>query len=580
MFTESDPNKRTRGGLRMVKFLTTLSVCLFLTIGAAVAASDIDRNVSSALTDITKYEEQFAGQTSVSKTTARRTLKLLTLTRQRLDSAADHSHPAWVEADERHKRLVEFLNNVITPGQTTTTAPAPEPKTPKETASKPMPSASQASKPAQPAARKQAPAKRMISQQRVRVKKLQRDIASASDTLNKAGPKPFQDARYVAKAEQRLNNFSVSLGKYNDFAGDPDVVAAGNALANYGNMIAFGKDHAAKELEVLGDVQKKLAAIEQSIRKLTAPETPSHPYQQGELKTWLIQLAKTRKAAIAIHKPLPEIKKRAWLPDTRQTVSQGGAYDLKDVDRLDRSLRGIVGKMEQDVKTFSANLALAVKHASETLPFFDAFDPTDSLQQTKHFLSEGRADEVRKSLADTELLFSEAAEYSKLLKHKDYEQRLTLLEKARKSSDLYEDNYRKAMELVRLPEAASTDSDLLEIAEETLGNPRYDYVGDIKRLVINTDKTTRSKETSQSKFDKLDISLSGDITLSGTKTTYFYEWEEFQVATAEPVKDKFFIFYTTLKKFTKGSNTTPLNRWVIASRLQGSEIPEDNIDLD
>ena len=98
--------------------------------------------------------------------------------------------------------------------------------------------------------------------------------------------------------------------------------------------------------------------------------------------------------------------------------------------------------------------------------------------------------------------------------------------------------------MVRMPKAATKDSKLMKIAKETLAS--YDYVGNIERMVINSDKVTRSEETSEIDFDDADVSLSGTITLSGTKTTYFYEWEQFQVATAEPVGNKYFIFYNTL----------------------------------
>ena len=129
-----------------------------------------------------------------------------------------------------------------------------------------------------------------------------------------------------------------------------------------------------------------------------------------------------------------------------------------------------------------------------------------------------------------------------------------------------------------MPPAASTDSDLEEIAEEALAG--YEDVGDIERLVINSDKRHQSQETSEAEFDDIDVNSSGNITMSGTQTTYFYEWDQFQVATAEKVGDRYYIFYSTLKFYTSGASTTPLNRWFIAKRIQGNEIPEDNIDKD
>lgn len=85
-------------------------------------------------------------------------------------------------------------------------------------------------------------------------------------------------------------------------------------------------------------------------------------------------------------------------------------------------------------------------------------------------------------------------------------------------------------------------------------------------------------ETSDTEFDKVDVSLSGNITLSGTKTTYKYAWDEFQVATAEAVGDTYYIYFTTLKRFTSAAPSTPLNRWIVSQRIESSEIPEANID--
>ncbi len=156
-----------------------------------------------------------------------------------------------------------------------------------------------------------------------------------------------------------------------------------------------------------------------------------------------------------------------------------------------------------------------------------------------------------------------------------YRERLTLVKEIEAVTALYEANYQKARRLVRMPEAATDDPELVDIARKTLAN--YDYVGDIKRLVVNTKKVHRSKETSEDEYDDVDVSLSGTVTLTGTRTTYSYEWDEFQVATAEPVEDAHYIFYTTLKYFTKGDSTTPLNKWIVSARLQSCEIPEENI---
>lgn len=554
------------GLLDMKKMLFILWLSAITFIGVA-QANAMDRQVETALSDISKYEQQFSGQATAQPNAVKRALKLLTLTRQRLDSAPDHSTPAWQEADQRYTALVASLNSLISQDGAAAAA-QPKPSVTNGTTQNQKPAASA------PAANTQ-----MISQQRVQVKKLKRDIESSTDTMDKAGPKPFQDPLYVEKREERLQSFKTSLSRFANFESDADVVAAAAALSKYENMIGFGKDHAAKELAVLGDVQARLAAVNQEVHKLSLPETPAQPYQEGELGQWLITLAKIRKAAIQIYQPLPEIKNRAYLPETRLTVEQGGAFDMRDVDRFDRALRGTVATIDKSVTDFTANLDYSVKSEMDNLSFYSDMDPSDPLQQSNNFLSKGRADEIRKDLAAKRLLISEAAEYARLLKHENYTERQGQLTRMQEISDLYEQKHAKALELVRMPKAATTDSDLLKIAKETLENPQYEYVGKIERLVINTEKTHRSEDTSEAKIDKIDVGAGGKVTLSGTETTYHYEWDQFQVATVEPEDGKFYIFYSTLKNYSSGDSTTPLNRWIIASRLQDSEIPSENINL-
>lgn len=543
---------------------------LFVFILTGTAFADVDRNVTAALADIEKYEQQFAGQTTASKTNVNRVLKLLKITRQRLDKAPDHSQPAWQEADQRYNALVTHMNGLLNPSGATSNAPTTIPSAPTNASSPAAASTTSTN----------TPPKQMISHQRVQVKKLKRDIESATDTVDKAGPKPFQDPAYVEKIETAVGRYQGSLGKFSEFEDDPDVVASANALEVLQNMVAFGKDHAAKELVALGDVQARLKEINEYIRQLKIPPTPQQPFEKGQLVQWLKDLATTRNEAIAIFQPIPEIKQRAYLPNNVPTVEQGAPYDLQDVDRFDRYLREVVSNIDNSVHSFTANLTHTVQFESENLAFYDNLDPTDPQQQMQHFLVAGRADEIRQEIAKKHLLVSEAAEYALLLKHDNYEERVALLAHIEDVANKYENNHKRALELVRMPKAATTDSDLTDIALNTLKNPKYDYVGEIKRLVINSDKVHRSQKTTEAEFDKIDVSLSGTVTLSGTETTYFYEWDQFQVATAEPVEDKFYIFYTTLKYYTSGADRTPLNQWIISGRIQGSEIPEGNINLD
>lgn len=539
------------------------SLCLIIATASLTGAEPADSQIKGAILDLERYEGQFLGKTSANASSVKRSLKLLTLTRQRLDSSPNKSHPSWAEADQRYKTLVAHMNNLVN-GNAGASAPA-------SAAPAPRPQA-QASRTANASASNQP----MISQYRVRIKKIQRDIASVFDTMDKGGVKPFQDPAYVRKFETSAQRFRESLTTYDPWKTDPDVVRAEEELQKLVNMINFGKDHAAKELAELGDVQGKLTNIESQFRELKQPPTPQEPFAPGSLSQWLTGLATTRQAAAKLYEPLPVIKERAYLPNNTGVVQSGAAYDFNDVVRLENGILGLVNNIDSELKKFGENLTYMINHVREQVQYFTQFDPADEQDQVRHFLSEGRADEVRAQINRDLQNVAEAAHYAKLLNDPSYGERARLHTEIQGILQNYEAQYQKARELIRMPEAASTDSELTKIAKECLA--QYDYIGHIERMVINAPKRHLSKETSEEKFDDVDVSLSGNVTLTGTKTTWFYEWDEFQVATAEPVGDKYYIFYNTLKYFTSGASTTPLNRWVLSARIQGPEIPKENIN--
>jgi hypothetical protein len=137
----------------------------------------------------------------------------------------------------------------------------------------------------------------------------------------------------------------------------------------------------------------------------------------------------------------------------------------------------------------------------------------------------------------------------------------------------------QALQFARMPKAASTSKELLKIARQALMNDDSG-AGKILRLVINSDKVEKESESSKIDIDDVDVNASGDLTMSGTQTTTRYKWQQFQVASAEPVGSKYYIFYYTLKYYFAGSTSTVLNRWLVKGRLQSSEILKENIERD
>ncbi len=57
-----------------------------------------------------------------------------------------------------------------------------------------------------------------------------------------------------------------------------------------------------------------------------------------------------------------------------------------------------------------------------------------------------------------------------------------------------------------------------------------------------------------------------------------YEWEEFQVATAEKTEDGNAVFYNELHYYTSADPTVPTGRWILHNRFRGATILRENID--
>ena len=180
---------------------TLLFFATLICAGPTLAGSNTDRQIESVMADLSRYEQQFAGKPDVNPNSVKRTLKLLGLTRQRLDRVSDHSSPAWQEADNRYKALHTRLNELTQTGGSHKTPPV----SPSEAVPSPQQTAEQSGK---------SVSREMISQHQTRVKKLKRDVDSMFDTMDKAGVKPFQDPKYVQKYLESLRQYKQAIKKY------------------------------------------------------------------------------------------------------------------------------------------------------------------------------------------------------------------------------------------------------------------------------------------------------------------------------------------------------------------------------
>lgn len=534
-------------------------IFLFVARVSANAAEPADAQIKSALADIQKFEAQFAGNSSPNPATVNRTLKLLALTRERLDGSPNRDHASWIETDARLKTLVSRLQSFLAP------APASAPTADPAVAPPPQATSTNLAAP------------QMISQDRVRIQKLVRDVASAADTLARNGAKPFQGAEYVQEQVRVLEIFKASLAAYSDFSADADVIEAGAAIARFEQMIADGRAQAGASAAALGDVQARLRALDR--QRQGAPAPPPAPDDAAAIAQWLAAVSATRQTAAAALEQLAAIRASAFLPIQPGTVGEGAPYDMQDVDRLEWAYRGNLTDADHAVAQWGENLDAQVTQLATVLDFVERLDPANESDQANAFLGAGAAANQRERLEAAQRLVTAAMAFDQQLGREQLTTHQQMHARVERTRADYETKHAQARALVRVPQAASTDQTLVAIARETLKNPSYG-VGAIRRLVISADKVHHEKKTSETEFNKVEVGMGGTLTLSGTQTTYLYAWDQFQVATVEPVGAEFFIFYHTLKRFTSGAPTTPIDRWILAERMQGCEIPAANIDRD
>lgn len=417
----------------------------------------------------------------------------------------------------------------------------------------------------------------LVSGERVRVKKLTRDMESAMQTLNKDGVKPFQDPAYVQQWQQTVERYRAALRKYPQ-VDDPDVKAAAAKLAELENMVAFGTREAAKQKGELGDVQARLANIEQHLRTATPPQWLPLPFTEEEARAWAKQAATAQQTAKIAIDELQKIAPVANLPLNRGTVQQGAPYDKQDLDRLMHFANGNLRDVGEAVKQTVDAMKTQFAAQDGELAYYRELDPKNEKHRMNAFLREGAEAEIYGAL-DRQLVIAQSlVAYQRVFGKTPTPVTLTRVEEIKTLRKTYAENRLQALGDSKLPEPKSSDSARLGIARKILARPDYEF-GTHGPVVLTTkDIIEREKEVSRAEIKDVDVSLSGRITLSGTETTWKYKWQEFKFATPikEAASDDWYVWWITAKKFSSGAAQTPIGEWVSGGATKGDLILKKN----
>ena len=413
----------------------------------------------------------------------------------------------------------------------------------------------------------------LVSGQRVRVKKLTRDMAAVGAQIVTSGPSEFQDAEVVKARQKRLQQFKDALLRYPQLE-DPDVIQAREQFRQLQNILSTEYQRAQQQLAKVGDAQQALRTIDQNSRSYPVPARMTLPYSQQQITEWVETAGKARTAAEHNSKQLALLAEFAYLPVNRGVPQGGAPYDSGDVKRMQSRSAATLDLIESRYKSMVSQLDNQMQQMQT-----DVFDrwQEDPLSDKKWlFLQPDSVAEAEKVFARSRAI----AQSSVLLEravNRQPDLALATLQNLDQAEKEFQRKTLAALASSRLPEARSTDPTRLAIATNILNTPRYQF-GESGTIVLTTDSIIeREKKSSEIELDKLELSLSGDLKASGTETSWTYRWQEFKFAV--PLKEtdgSWAIWWITAKNYSSGAANTPIGSWVSGRAEKGNPIPREN----
>jgi len=548
-----------------------ITACLLFMASSLWAIVPADDVIKNALADLERYEGQASSLSPGQSAGANRILKLLRLSRDRLDSSPNKTDPSWIAVDERYAILQSSLEEIVSPSQPATSSPAAASATP--TTATPPPAATTAT-PAQATTASDVP--ELVSGQRVQVRKLARDIQNSRESISTSGPSAFQDPANVTARKERLDQYAAALARYPQ-VDDPDVQVAQSEYEALREALSAEYQRAQEQLSQLGDVQQSLATIENNFTDYPMPDALAVPFSEAQAQDWVTAAGKARTVAEHNLEQLAMIEPIAYLPNNPGTPQGGAPYDSDDVKRMQRNAQSILGNIQSTYESMAGDLENRMQSIENDTLTRWAIDPEQDENRWR-FIGELQPDEAY-GVFDEATETAMSARYLEAALGRDTSRADGVLAGIENARAKYDSDRALALETSALPEPKSTDRERLKIAEEILANPKYEF-GEHGEIVLTTAEIIeREREDSEIEIDEAELTASGDIEMSGTETTWTYRWQEFKFAVPlrEDDSDEWFIWWITAKNFSSGGARTPINRWVSGEANKGDRILESNL---
>lgn len=480
-----------------------------------------------------------------------------------LSKAPPSTDPIMAAAQERLALLRSEFNAMMAGGA----APAPAAAAAPAQAAPAAPAASTATQTPAASAPAASPAasnvRPLVSGERVRVKKLIRDMGNVLGAITTEGPSLYQDPAEYNAAVKRFTQFTDALKKYPQ-ADDPDVKAARETYMALRGKLVPELARGEEQQKILGDVFGNLRAIENRDADAPVPPRLQPPFTEADVKRWADASRIARDAAQKDYKYIQDIAPIAYLPDFTKSgrKAEFGGKDLPRIlgnaeNRYKSTLAGY-GIAQRNIETALEQMQNQIldphagMHAEELARIRKTFDDMIPVAQSAVYLEGGLGRPTEEAEKGVEAIRTQRAEF--------------------------EAGREAAIDAVRMPEPVSTDAERLAIAKQILETERYEF-GEYGPIILNTKEILeKSREESEIEIDDVDF-FGGEIRMSGTKETTTWTWEEFQFATVlrEPGTDLWRITYIKPKKFTSGASTTPIGNWISGGVVETDLIREENI---
>ncbi|MEZ5739812.1 MAG: hypothetical protein R3E68_10375 [Burkholderiaceae bacterium] len=526
-----------------------ISAALSLAPGLVSAQEAADREISAAAYDLDRIAKELPGLTPSRRANITRLGRSLKAAEQRLMNSPNQAHPSWIAQKQRvddFKARLSALQNPA-PAPAPAAAPAAAPKagatTTARDTSAPAPAPAAAATPSPPAG---LPA---VYQRKLR--NLTTDYERTLAALDALDPKQLHGRNARISWQTTMKRLQSNLKPMEPVANDPDVAAMLTVVPELVERYAATEAKALADYEALGDVVGQVVALRQRYSSDRLPKPLDPPYDAERAEAWVNHLRSF--AAMAI-------KDETWLKEVRSRTNE---HDLETRNALNGTIGGTAQQaLTQAIERTREKIYEPIRALPNSqLANVAGFDPSDKHLLRNNLLGEGQYEKLQATLREARAALAQGEVINKALGKPQPPEAAT----AKVRLDDYEARidklYTSMLAEIRMPKPRSTDPKLLAVAAEALSQEKYGYKWE--RMVINSDFTSRKESRAW---------WSG-----GVATIADYDWDEFQVATAEKVGDKTFIFYNKLHFYRSGSSKTPLNRWIINQRFQSSQILPENI---